>query len=97
MTSRALAWTQEIKTSDEKNIIEAEVSNSGPRLYRKTKKLTRPHDWKTRKHPLDKAMDFVELELQLNPGVEAKIMLEKLMDKYPADFCQSHSRTVQRV
>jgi len=92
------AWTKEIKTADEKNaIVEDNVlDTANPKRYRKADKIRRPHDWKTRTHPLDNVMDFIELELELAPNVEANVILDKLMEKHPNEFCKSHLRTLQR-
>ena len=94
----ALSWNQDIKTADEINSAKTDITllPSEAKFYRKTKKPSRPHDWKTRTHPLDKVMDFVELEIKLNPNTDAKIILKKLMEKYPDEFCKSHLRTLQR-
>lgn len=92
------AWKDEIKTVSELTSLEEEQAPlpKGPRLYRKTKKPSRPHDWKTRSHPLDNVMEFIELEVKLNPEVVAKTVLKKLMEKRPSEFCKSHLRTLQR-
>ena len=92
------AWTKEIKTADEKNaIVEDNIcTNTNPKLYRKADKIRRPHDWKTRTHPLDSVMDFIKLGLELASNLEAKVILDKLMEKYPNEFCKSYLRTLQR-
>jgi hypothetical protein len=33
---------------------------------------------------------------ELAPNVEAKVILDKLMEKHPNEFCKSHLRTLQR-
>ncbi len=70
--------------------------SSEPRRYRKTKKASRKRDWRTRKDPFEGAQKFIELELQLNANTSAKEILNKLMKKYPHQFCMGHLRTLQR-
>jgi len=41
-------------------------------------------------------MDFIKLGLELASNLEAKVILDKLMEKYPNEFCKSHLRTLQR-
>ena len=41
-------------------------------------------------------MDFIKLEIQLNPNITCKAILEKLMEKYPNEFCKGQLRTLQR-
>ena len=67
--------------------------------YRHTKKTSsnkRPRDWKTRKDPFEKVWDEIKLKLELNPEANAKILLNGLIVKYPADFKSCHLRTLQR-
>lgn len=93
-----LVWTQDIKSAPEKFKGSPENVQEliQPKFYRKTKKPLRKRDWKTRKGPFDHVKDFIELEIQLNPIIEAKQILDKLMKKHPDDFCKGHLRTLQR-
>jgi len=89
---------QDIKSAAEKfETDHGEILQSvQPRFYRKTRKPSRKHDWRTRKDPFEHVKDFIELELQLNPNIHAKPILDKLMKKYPEDFYKGHLRTLQR-
>jgi hypothetical protein len=91
-------WIEDVKSAEEKaEVVLGNVQQDiQPKLYRKTKKQPRAHDWVTRKDPFEQVKDFVDLELQLNPNIHAKLILDKLMDKYPQDFCNGHLRTLQR-
>ena len=90
------AWTSEITpVENELECHDGEIQKS-PRFYRKAKKTPRERDWRTRKDPFEHVQSFIELELQLNPNSHAKAILEKLIKKYPGDFCKGHLRTLQR-
>ena len=41
-------------------------------------------------------MDFIKLEIKLNPKIGCQTILNKLMEKYPNDFYKGHLRTLQR-
>ena len=93
------AWIKPIVSVNDKLETETSSMNSHtaiPRFYRKTQKPFRQRDWKTRKDPFDHVKDFIELELQKAPSINAKEILDKLMEKYPGDFYKGHLRTLQR-
>lgn len=94
------AWTSDIvPVIDELNLNESDQKEAGseiPRLYRKTKKLSRQRDWRTRKDPFEHVQEFIKLEIQFKPQTAANEILDKLMKKYPNDFYKGHLRTLQR-
>ena len=70
------------------------------RKYRKLGKLpseVRPdHDWRTRADPFAEVWPWVVEQLSLNPGLEAKTLLEALQREHPGRFADGQLRTLQR-
>ena len=65
--------------------------------YRKKKPKTKClHHWRSRLDPFKNVYHVIELELQLDPSITAKALLEKLITRYPGDYCRGHLRTLQR-
>lgn len=56
--------------------------------------LTR--DWRTREDPLKNIWDYAEAFLVDSPELEAKALLEHLIEKFPDQVDDSHLRTFQR-
>jgi hypothetical protein len=94
------AWTnQVVPVIDELALDEGEQQDTLaniPRLYRKSRKPPRNRNWRTRKDPFEHVQEFIKLELQLKSYISAKEILDKLIEKYPYDFCRAHLRTLQR-
>jgi transposase len=70
------------------------------RRYRQIGKLpseVRPdHDWRTRADAFVEVWSWVAQQLSLNPGLEAKTLLEALQRAYPGRFADGQLRTLQR-
>jgi hypothetical protein len=94
------AWTNQIvPVIDELALDEGEQQDTLaniPRFYRKPRKLPCKRKSRTRKDPFEHVHEFIKLELQLKSPISAKGILDKLIEKYPYDFCRSHLRTLQR-
>jgi hypothetical protein len=70
------------------------------RKYRRTGKLPselRPeHHWRTRPDVFAEVWPWVVQQLSLNPGLEAKTLLEALQRAHPGQFADGQLRTLQR-
>ena len=70
------------------------------RKYRAIGKLpseVRPdHDWRTRADAFAEVWPWVTDQLSVNPGLEAKTLLEALRRAYPGRFADGQLRTLQR-
>ena len=70
------------------------------RKYREIGKLpseVRPdHDWRTRADAFAEVWSWVAQQLSVNPGLEAKTLLEALQRAYPGQFADGQLRTLQR-
>jgi len=58
--------------------------------------LKKPHTWKTKVDVFEDVSEEIKAIIKLEPKVEAKAMLDNLIEKYPGQFTQSHLRTLQR-
>ena len=54
------------------------------------------HDWRTRADPFAEVWPWVAEQLSLNPGLEAKTLLEALQRAQPGRFADGQLRTLQR-
>ncbi len=54
------------------------------------------HDWRTRSDPFVEVWPWVADQLSLNPGLEAKTLLEALQRAHPGKFADGQLRTLQR-
>ena len=70
------------------------------RKYRSAGKLPselrKEHDWPTRVNPFVEVWPWVLEQLSLNPGLEAKTLLEALQRAHPGEFADGQLRTLQR-
>jgi hypothetical protein len=70
------------------------------RKYRSAGKLPselRPdHNWRTRDDPFAEVWPWVAEQLSVNPGLEAKTLLEALQRSHPGRFADGQLRTLQR-
>ena len=93
-----------INTDQQNNEIANNVNNSineGSlndviRRYRRTKPVKLPRDWRTRTDPFKNVWNEVCQQLQLNPALTAREIIEELMKTNSAQFNLSHIRTMQR-
>ena len=70
------------------------------RKYREAGKLPgelrSDHDWRTRIDPFGEVWAWVAEQLSMNPGLEAKTLLEALQREHPGRFADGQLRTLQR-
>ena len=70
------------------------------RKYRKIGKLPSElrtdHDWRTRPDVFAEVWPWVVQQLSVNPGLEAKTLLEALQRAHPGQFADGQLRTLQR-
>lgn len=52
--------------------------------------------WRTRPDPFGRVWEEVRQQVDANPGLEAKTLLEALQRKYPGEFADGQIRTLQR-
>ena len=67
-----------------------------PRMYRRTKKETVPHTWRTRNDPFEGVWSQVRLQLEIDPNQTAKQLLQGLQERHPGSFTAGQLRTLQR-
>jgi len=66
------------------------------RLDRLPSEVSMGHPWRTRPDPFDGVWGWVEEQLALNPGLEAKTLFQDLQRQYPGRFADGQLRTLQR-
>jgi hypothetical protein len=83
--------------------VSADKAGMGCKTARKYRKLgelpsalRREHDWRTRADPFVAIWPWVDEQLSLNPGLEAKTLLEALQRAHPGEFADGQLRTLQR-
>lgn len=78
----------------------AGMNRETARKYRKIGQLPSAlrtdHDWRTRADPFVEAWPWVAQQLSVNPGLEAKTLLEALQRSHPGRFADGQLRTLQR-
>jgi hypothetical protein len=78
----------------------AEMDEKTARKYRSLGKM--PHElgvdhfWRTREDPFNDFWAWVEENLKINPGLEAKTLFEDLQRRHPGRFSDGQLRTLQR-
>ena len=88
------------KIPDQKPILNTTatfVAQQDPiRMYRRTRKPSGPRTWRTRKDPFAEVWGQLQLQLDINPGCNAKAMFIDLQDRHPGMFSDGQLRTLQR-
>lgn len=78
----------------------ADMDEKTARKYRDLGKLPSEikvdHTWRTREDPFREVWQEVKHKLEINPGLEAKILFEDLQRRYPGKFPDGQLRTLQR-
>jgi len=78
----------------------AGMSRQTARKYRRMGKLpsevSAEHDWRTRTDAFAEVWPWVAGQLSVNPGLEAKTLLEALQREHPGRFGDGQLRTLQR-
>lgn len=78
---------------------ETEATSIVSRYYRSSKKVdfrSAPRIWRTRKDPFENAWDEIRLRLEIMPETNAKEIILLLMEKYPNQYTEGQTRTLQR-
>jgi hypothetical protein len=66
------------------------------RLGRLPSEVRMTHDWRTKPDPFADVWPQLEQLLTVNPGLQAKTLLEHLQRQYPGHFSDGQVRTLQR-
>jgi hypothetical protein len=78
----------------------AGMSEKTARKYRRSGKLPsqsqEDHTWRTREDPFEEDWKWVEEQLKVNNGLEAKTLFEFLQREHPGKYQDSQLRTLQR-
>jgi hypothetical protein len=69
---------------------------SANRAYRRTRKPSVPHTWRTRVDPFEDVWRQVRILLDIDPSRTAKQMFEDLQSRHPGRFADGQLRTLQR-
>ena len=69
---------------------------SSKRTYRRTRKPSVPHTWRTRADPFDDVWCQVRILLEIDPSQTAKQVFQKLQAQHPGRFQNGQLRTLQR-
>ena len=73
-----------------------DAATSEPRRYRRTKKASVPHTWRTREDPFEEVWGQVRVRLEIDPAQTAKQLFERLQEQRPGEFTSGQLRTLQR-
>ena len=76
-----------------------EIGAIQSRFYRSSKKVdlrSAPRTWRSRKDPFVKTWDEIRLRLELMPETGGKELIQWLMGKYPGEYTEGQTRTLQR-
>src|SRR5210317_1342603 len=58
--------------------------------------LAQPHTWRTREDPFEDDWPWIQAQLEINTGLEAKTLFEALQRDYPGQYQDGQLRTLQR-
>ena len=72
------------------------VVQKARRIYRRTRKPSVPHTWRTRKDPFVEVWGQIQLQFDINPSRTAKELFQELQQRYPGKFSDGQLRTLQR-
>jgi hypothetical protein len=91
------------KVNEETNYIAKLVTNNESQMnirrYRRTKKprkLLEPRSWRTKPDPFENVWQGICMQLELNPELTAKGLLESLVKENAEQFSMKYLRTMQR-
>lgn len=54
------------------------------------------HTWRTRANPFDQSWEWVQAQLEREPGLEAKTLFDELQRQFPGTYQDGQLRTLQR-
>ena len=92
-------FTENIDTVVDQELDKLEETQRGSRYYRTSKATDlrkAPRTWRTRKDPFEEVWDEIRLRLELMPETTAKEIIKWLIGKYPNQFTEAQTRTLQR-
>lgn len=72
------------------------VDRSSMRQYRRTRKPSVPHTWRTRVDPFEGVWRQVRILLEIDPSQTAKQLFQELQAQHPGRFADGQLRTLQR-
>ena len=91
-----LQQEQSLQVSADKAGMHRETAGKYRRLGQLPSAVRTEHDWRTRVDPFVAVWPWVVEQLSLNPGLEAKTLLEAQQRAHPGDFADGQLRTLQR-
>jgi hypothetical protein len=87
---------QSLLVSAEKVGMDRETGRKYRKMGKLPSELRTDHDWRTRSDPFAEVWPWVAEQLSVNPGLEAKTLLEALQRAHPGRFGDGQLRTLQR-
>ena len=87
---------QSLQVSADKVGMNRQTARKYRRIGKVPSELPAEHDWRTRADPLAGVWPWVAEQLSMNPGLEAKTLLEALQREHPGRFADGQLRTLQR-
>jgi hypothetical protein len=87
---------QSQQVSADKAGMDCKTARKYRRLGQLPSALRKDHAWRTRSDPFAGVWPWVVEQLSLNPGLEAKTLLEALQRAHPGQFADGQLRTLQR-
>jgi len=91
-----LQMEQSLQVSADKAGMDRKTARKYRQLGKLPSALRREHAWRTRADTFAAVWPWVVEQLSLNPGLEAKTLLEALQRAHPGDFADGQLRTLQR-
>jgi len=91
-----LQMEQSLQISAEKVGMDRETARKYQTAGKLPSALRSDHDWRTRVDPFVEVWPWVAEQLSLNPGLEARTLLEALQREHPGRFADGQLRTLQR-
>jgi hypothetical protein len=91
-----LQMEQSLQISAEKVGMDRETARKYQAAGKLPSALRSDHDWRTRIDPFAEVWPWVAEQLSLNPGLEARTLLEALQREHPGRFADGQLRTLQR-
>jgi hypothetical protein len=93
---KALHTEKTKATAAAKAGLDEKTARKYERLGKLPSELNIEHDWRTREDPFEDIWPAIQIQLDLNPGLEAKTIFEYIQQKYPGKYMDGQLRTLQR-
>ena len=87
---------QSLQAAADKAGMSCQTARKYCRLGKVPSEVRADHDWRTRPDPFAEVWPWVARQLSVNPGLEAKTLLEALQRAHPGRFAEGQLRTLQR-